>query len=134
VIVADANILIYLMAQLAQSDLALQAYQRDPDWVAPDIWRHEFANVLVTFVRTGALDLHRAIRLMEEAEEAMDRHTFSMDLRESMALANRLGLSAYDAQYVLLAQNLGVLCVTEDQRILARAKGTAVSLRQFCMA
>jgi predicted nucleic acid-binding protein len=42
-----------------------------------------------------------------------------------------LGLTAYDASYVALAQDMGVQLVTDDQRILQLASGVSASLETW---
>jgi len=43
----------------------------------------------------------------------------------------RDGLSAYDAQFVVVAEDLGVALVTSDRRVLAARPDLAVSIEAF---
>lgn len=41
-----------------------------------------------------------------------------MDMEAALALATANRISAYDAQYIALAQQIQTVCVTEDRRLL----------------
>ena len=56
-IVADTNLIAYLLLPGPLTDRAGRVYERDPVWVAPPLWRSEFRNVLVLHVRTGRIPL-----------------------------------------------------------------------------
>ncbi len=47
----------------------------------------------------------------------------------ALAIAEKSRLSAYDAQYVALARQLGVSLVSLDKKLLAAVPDTAISLR-----
>lgn len=133
-IVVDANVAIYLLVQGKHTRAAQRAYKADPDWRLPPLWRYEFANALVGLVRAG--DLRAA-----EAEPTLLRGLGLFEAGEDEAppaLAMRLAfshrISAYDAQYVALAQALGVRCLTEDQRLLERAPALTVDLARFVVS
>ena len=48
--------------------------------------------------------------------------TLDVDYAEVLALAQRTGLTGYDASYLLLAQILGVELVTLDRQLLAASE------------
>ena len=49
-IVADTNIISYLFLPTTYSEQVSRLYRVDPDWVAPDLWRSEFRNVLALYL------------------------------------------------------------------------------------
>ena len=51
-IVVDANILAYFFMEGGKTRLARQLREADAHWVAPEMWRHEFANILVNSPQT----------------------------------------------------------------------------------
>ena len=52
-IVADTNIISYLLLPTTYSDSADTLYKKDPDWVAPTLWKSEFRNVLALYLKKG---------------------------------------------------------------------------------
>ena len=58
-IVVDTNVLAYLYLPGEQTLDAKSLFQREPEWVAPPLWRSEFRNILAAYVRrkTPTFDL-----------------------------------------------------------------------------
>ena len=52
-------------------------------------------------------------------------------MKDAMQLAVECGISAYDAQFVVLARQLGVFLVTEDGRLRKRFPDVAISMQAF---
>ena len=50
----------------------------------------------------------------------------------ALRLAVEYGISTYDAEYISLALDLQVRCVTEDSKLLTTFPETAVSMAAFC--
>lgn len=130
-IVVDANVLAYLLIDGPKSRQARALLERDPEWAVPPLWRHEFLNILAASVRTGRLGLAQAEGLLGHAVRLLEDNERQPDMAAALRLAARHKLSAYDAQYVALAQHLGVLCVSEDAKLRAAApKGLVTSLAE----
>jgi len=51
VIVVDVNVVAYFLIEGEHTERARELWRRDPDWRLPPLWRHEYLNVLATFVR-----------------------------------------------------------------------------------
>ncbi|MCO6439628.1 MAG: hypothetical protein J5I81_00810 [Nitrococcus mobilis] len=51
-IVADTNLLIYILLAGEHTLAAERVFQRDPEWAAPLLWRSEFRNVLALYLRS----------------------------------------------------------------------------------
>jgi predicted nucleic acid-binding protein len=131
VIVADTNLLVYLYVEGQRTAQAEAALARDPLWVAPLLWRSEFRNTLAGLVRRRALALEDALRIVDEAERAMAGREYSVLSQHVLQLAARSGCSAYDCEFVALAQDLGISFVTSDRQVLAAFPTTAVSRDRF---
>jgi hypothetical protein len=71
VIVADTNLIAYFFIKGEFTDQANAVFRKDPEWIAPLLWRSEFRNVLALYIRKGFLNLVEAIDLMQEAELLM---------------------------------------------------------------
>jgi predicted nucleic acid-binding protein len=132
VIVADTNLIAYLLVDGPFTKEARAVYEKDPDWVAPSLWRSEFRNVLVMSSRRGIVSFTDAIAIMEDADLLMggdDRDSASFRI---LRLAADSGCSAYDCEFVALALDLGVPLVTSDHALIEKFKPTAVSMKAFC--
>ncbi len=130
-IVVDTNLIFYFLVSGAFTRESLEVYKRDPEWAAPSLWRSEFRSALTTFIRRGLLGLEPAIAKMEAAESLMADSEFEVDSKDVLRLARESGCSAYDCEFVALAQHLGVPLVTADHKLLSAFKDTAVSMEGF---
>lgn len=130
-IVADTNLLIYLYVQGQRTQESEAVLQQDAVWAAPLLWRSEFRNVLIGLVRSDALQLEKALAIIDEAERWLAGHEYSVVSRQVLELASRSGCSAYDCEFVALAQDLEVPLVTNDRQILKAFPTIAVSPSAF---
>ena len=55
-IVVDTNVIAYLFLPGEYTPLAERLLQKDPDWVAPVLWRSELRNVFALYVRLVTQD------------------------------------------------------------------------------
>jgi len=131
VIVADTNLIAYLLILGQYSNEAESVYIKDPQWVAPLLWRSEFRNILAFYVRRELMDLNDAYGTMEQAERLMRGQEFEIVSARVLRLAATSGCSAYDCEFVALAQDLGVTMVTSDRILVTRFKPTVSSMREF---
>jgi len=130
-IVADTNLIAYFLIKSGFTPDAHAVYQKDPDWIAPALWRSELRNVLIQSLRHASLSLDEVLSIMSRAEGLMKDHDYQMDSSRVLRLAAGSGCSAYDCEFVALAQDLGVPLVTSDQTLIAKFSPTAVSMRSF---
>jgi hypothetical protein len=54
---------------LERGPAARRVFERDPEWIAPILWRSEFRNVLANYIRGGSLPLEGGQAIMAKAEE-----------------------------------------------------------------
>lgn len=132
-IVADTNLIAYLLIDGPFTKEAGAVFEKDRDWTAPSLWRSEFRNVLIMSLRRGLMNFADALEVMEDAELLMggrDRDSASLRI---LRLAADSGCAAYDCEFVALALDLGVPLVTSDRALIEKFKTTAVSMKTFCM-
>lgn len=130
-IVADTNLLIYLYVKGERTEDSEAVLRRDATWTVPLLWRSEFRNALIGLVRMELVPLDKAVSIVDEAERWLTGREFSVISRHVLTLADRSGCSAYDCEFVALAQDLGVPLVTTDRQILRAFPGLAVSPQTF---
>jgi predicted nucleic acid-binding protein len=130
-IVADTNLLAYLNIESAFNKAARQVVTRDSEWVAPVLWRSELRNTLIKCLRGGLIGRDEAFAIMADAEAMMAFNDYDVASDDVLEIAAETGCSAYDAEFVVLARELGVPLVTTDRELLEKFPGTAVSPEQF---
>jgi predicted nucleic acid-binding protein len=131
VIVADATLIAWFTVRNERSELADAVCEADAVWVAPVLWRSEFRHALVRYLRLGGMNLESAMLALQSAEEVVAGREYRVSSEQVLELAGRSGCTAYDCEYVALAQDLGVPLVTPDRRILRAFPRIAVSLERF---
>jgi predicted nucleic acid-binding protein len=131
VIVADTNLLVYLYVRGLRTAQAEAVLVRDSAWAAPVLWRSEFRHTLAGLVRAREIELADAVRISHEAERRMGGAEFSVASQQVLELAIRSRCSAYDCEFIALAQDLRVPFVTADRQVLAAFPSTAVSPTEF---
>ncbi len=130
-IVVDSNVIAYCWILGDKTDLAQRVRLADPVWHAPMLWRSEMRNALAGYVWRDAIKPDRAAAIMAAAEGALSgcEHLVSSDL--VIDLAARTRLSAYDCEFVALAQSLAVPLVTEDRAVLKTFPDVALAMEDF---
>ncbi len=130
-IVADVNLIAYLLLGGSQQALAQRVLERDPVWAAPLLWRSEFRNVLAAFMRQRDLRVSDAWRAHELAEQLLGGQEFAVPGERVLGLVASSKCSACDCEYVALAEELTVPLVTADRPLLRAFAGRAVSPKSF---
>ena len=130
-IIVDTNIIGYLFLTSDRSSQAERALRKDPVWAAPLLWRSEFRNVLALYLRQGLLLLEDTHQIMEEATRLMRGMEYEVASLRVLSLIASSTCSAYDCEFVALAQDLGVPLVTADRRILDQFPAASISLDTF---
>jgi predicted nucleic acid-binding protein len=116
--VVDASAVVALLFDELTRD-SIAARLRASSLHAPSLLVFEVANACLKKMRVAPSEreaLLQAFSLLNELPIALE----PVDLREAITLAERTGLSVYDASYLLLAHTRGSELVTLDAK-LARA-------------
>ena len=130
-IVVDTNVIAYFLLPGEHTEQAERVFHRDPVWAAPLLWRSEFRNVLAVYMRQGRLSLDQALQLMDNAEILMRDREYEVSSVRILSLVAGTRCSAYDGEFVALAQDLGLSLVTSDARLLAEFPATAIAMDMF---
>ena len=116
-IVADTNLIAYLLIEGEFTPRAERVYQDDNSWAAPYLWRSEFRNILASYLRKEYLSIAEAKLKMQIAERILAGKEFELKSDSILDLAMQSGLSARNCEYVLLAQRLEIKLVTNDRKV-----------------
>ena len=127
-IVVDTNVMVYLLTGIGPGEEAARHLSRDPEWAAPTLLLSELRNVVAGLVRTCRMDAADAAEICRDAEEILGDRLASVPSEPVLEEALKKGLSAYDAEFVVLARRLGVALLTADRAIQEAAPEVAVPL------
>lgn len=112
----------------AFTDAALDLAAREECWV-PALWRLEFPNALLVAERKRRLTRAERLHVLEEASRLTLRIDAAVhDLRQISGLAEKLGLSTYDAAYLELAVRLAAPLITLDRDLAAAAVSAGLTV------
>lgn len=128
-IVADTNVIAYLMLPSQHTELTERLFRADPDWIAPILWRSEMRNVLALYLRRSLVTLEQAVSLQAEAEALLQGKEYEVGARDVLTLVDQSSCSAYDCEFVALARSFDVKLVTMDGKVINAFPETAASLR-----
>jgi predicted nucleic acid-binding protein len=118
VIVTDANIIVYRLITNSRTTEVESLVKFDPEWAVPGLWRSEVRNALASHMRAGHIDSHQAEVMMQIAATSLLGGEHTVSDHAVFDLVTRSRCSAYDCEYVALAEALGVVMVTEDKALL----------------
>lgn len=130
-IVIDTNIIAYLYLPTEHTKDAEELLIKEPIWSAPSLWRSEFRNVLALYMRKGIITFEQAIQIQTEAELLMDGNEYELNSIDILKLVKNSSCSAYDCEFVALAQELETTLVTADKKIISEFPDIATSIQLF---
>jgi predicted nucleic acid-binding protein len=131
VIVVDANVLVYFSVHSEQSALAEAVLAVDSDWAVPTLWRAEFRSTLIQYLRAKKLTMHGALLSWKTVLEIVQAHEYEVKTEDVLRLAESSGCSAYDCEYVAVAEFLNAPLVASDKQVLRAFPKIAVTMEQF---
>jgi len=114
--------------ELAYADKVLDA-MKDASALVPVIWGLEVANVIARAEAKGLVTEARSgefLALLEGVDIEVDAATFAHALSDTLQLARRYKLSAYDASYLELALRSGIPLATLDEDLQKASKKAGV--------
>ena len=127
-IVVDTNVLAYLYLPTECTPHAEALLEREPEWVAPVLWRSEFRSILAGYLRRRILAFDDARALQAEAESLLAGNEHEVDSQRVLELVRDTDCSAYDCEFAALAMRLDVKLVTMDAKLLRAFPKFAVPL------
>jgi predicted nucleic acid-binding protein len=131
VIVADVDLIAHLLLGGPEQVLAEAVLERDSVWAAPLLWRSEFRNVLAAYMRQRDLSVGDAWRAHGLGDQLLAGQEFVVPGDRVLHLVASSTCSAYDCEYVALAEELDVPLVTADRQLLRAFGPRVVSPKDF---
>jgi predicted nucleic acid-binding protein len=131
VIVVDTNIVCYRWIPSPHSHDVDKVLAKDPDWIAPLLWRSEFRNALAGAIRQKLITIDVAVNIIERAQWHFADREFAVSSRAVLNLVARSACSAYDCEFVALAEEQRVPLITVDRQILHEFPNLVISLEEF---
>jgi len=131
VIVVDTNTIAYLYLPTTETPNVEKLLEFDSAWAAPRLWRSEMRNILALYLRKDIVDFEAACQIQRQAETLMADGEYEMDSLSVLALAERSSCSAYDCEFVALAESLETKLVTSDKKLQKSFPDVAVTAKAF---
>lgn len=132
--VVDANVGVkpYLLgeelSEVAESLLQRARAGRSFIYV-PELFYNECTNILWKHVRKGEISAEYAHQSLRNLTSVKLFPISSTNLvHDALDLALEFGLTAYDASYVALSEDLGLPLVTADEKLIRKLDGAGIDL------
>ena len=130
-IVVDTNILAARNLASAQTSLAEQVDQIDHFWIVPPLWRYEFQNILAKTIWAKRLSIEKAEETWHHVKTLMSENEHEPSAEKVIELSARYRVTGYDANFIALAMELDIMCVTEDGELQEKFPSIAISMEDF---
>ena len=130
-IVVDTNVIASMWVPNDMDEWVYKVLKKDDDWVAPLLWRSEFRNILSLYLRREMLELSVVLQATEEAEQLMNTNEFEVNSIQVMSFVSDSSCSAYDCEFVALADDLNVQLITFDKKIIHEFPNIAIGPEEF---
>jgi predicted nucleic acid-binding protein len=130
-IVVDANVMSFYLIKGERTPDANSLRDLDAEWIVPSFWCIEFQSILRKYVRFGGMPTEKALQLLDQATAMFSVNEVTPPPDTVLRDALTWGITVYDAQYVSLAKQMGIRCVTEDGCVQDACAGIALSIEDF---
>jgi predicted nucleic acid-binding protein len=117
-VVVDTNVLVELFLPSNKAEAVQDWWIAEPDWRLPALWICEFRHIHLKYLRAGLIELPKALIHLTDAAQQFLPQTVSIDSTVALQLAHQYGCSSYDAEFVVLAQQLDCPLLTFDGKLL----------------
>ena len=130
-IAIDVNVVAYLLIDGSHTEQSEAVLIRDPVWAAPLLWRSERRDVLAGYLRRGELDRTGVLDRIGAADALVQGREYVVDDARVVDLVAASTRSAYDCEYVALAEALDIPLVTNDRLLRTAFPDRALSPPDF---
>jgi len=130
-IVVDSNIIAARSLTSVLTSKAEEVEKKDAVWIVPILWRYEFQNILATAIKAKQITPEYALDLWQEVAGIMTENESEPSPAGVIDLVAKYGITAYDGQFIALAMEMGIPCVTEDGELQSKFPRVAISMGDF---
>jgi predicted nucleic acid-binding protein len=130
-IVVDSNIITARNLTSSLTSEAKQIEEKDPVWIVPVLWRYEFQNILASAIKAKQIKPEQALEIWERASNILIENECEPSASKVIDLVTQHEITAYDGQFIALALEMGIQCVTEDRELQEKFPGIAISMNEF---
>jgi predicted nucleic acid-binding protein len=130
-IVVDSNIVAARNLTSSLTSEAKQVEEKDPIWVVPVLWRYEFQNILASAIKAKQIKPEQALNIWEKVLNILINNEYEPSASKVIDLVAQKGITAYDGQFIAVALEMGISCVTEDRELQGKFPGIAISMNEF---
>lgn len=125
---ASAALAWLLPSQATATADRLLVQADDYDFIAPDVFVWEVANVLVAKARGHSIVVRDAFAQLDGIEIAFDQPLTDSEVRQLVDVATTAGLTLFDAAYLALAIERRAVLASRDKPLLAAAATVGVDV------
>ena len=118
----DTSVVAYLLIEGDHSVSAQELWRRDPDWRSEALLLVELTNVLAASIATNRMTSALAEDILAKAITLLDGKLVRIARTSVLSVAVRYRVTAYDARFLAVAQQLGTRLVTEDAKCVQRRR------------
>jgi predicted nucleic acid-binding protein len=129
-VAVDTNIVVALFIRGRFSDDALKLQRKDSVWRTEPFALVEFSNVFATYRRARYLSKAAALERLQVAEEFLSPNYLRVSNQSALELALQYRVSAYDARFLAVADQLRLRLITEDIHLRTAAPALTQSLKE----
>ena len=133
-LVLDASVVVALLVRDSPMDIpnaVLNAIDDGAIVTVPPHFQLEVANFLVQAQRSGKLSAagaQQALRYLQHLPITVDSSMHGQIFTDVIAIAQRNGITSYDAAYIHLARTRGATLASLDKQLLAAANAEGVDV------
>ncbi|HXX33239.1 MAG TPA: type II toxin-antitoxin system VapC family toxin [Thermodesulfobacteriota bacterium] len=130
-IVVDSNIIAARTLTSSLTSEAKQVEEKDPVWIVPVLWRYEFQNILATAIKAKQIRAEQALDIWEKVSNILAENECEPSVSKVISLVAQYEITAYDGQFIAVALEMGIPCLTEDRELREKFPGIAISVDEF---
>ena len=129
-VLVDTNVIAPLYVRSARTEAVEELFARDAVWHTEPLALIELSNVLITYERSRYITAATARDCLNRAAAFLQPHFFRVSHQAALEAALDYRVTAYDARFLALADQLGSRLVTENARLRAAAPALTQSLAE----
>ena len=130
-IVVDSNIVAARNLTSSLTSEAKQVEEKDPVWIVPLLWRYEFQNILASAIKAKQIKPEQALDTWEKVSKILIENECEPSASRVIDLVAQHGITAHDGQFIAVALEMGIPCLTEDRELQEKFPGIAMSMDEF---